>query len=120
MKSTSQRVSTASESVGAEPVGLHIAYNHDLDVSEAFLCAFPSIREALRDERLLERFNYFDQKAKDHKRSFHRLGRWSLILGMVPLVVAAVRMIVGEPLFIRVADANIAAELCGVASVCLV
>lgn len=103
-----------------EPPGLKIEYNHDLDVSEAFLAAYPSIREGLKDERLLETFNYFDGKAKAHKRSFHLFGLWSLILGSVPLVIAAVRMVVGEPRFAHLAVGYSAAELCGVASVCFV
>jgi len=91
-----------------------------LDVSEAFLCAYPSIREALRDQRLLETFSFFDVQARAHKKSFQSLGLWSLILGLVPLVAAAVRMAVGEALFAKVAPANITWEFCGVVSVCFV
>ena len=59
---------------GTKPAGLEVEYNHDLDVSEAFLSAYESIREALKDQRLLDAFNYFDGKAKAHKRSFQLLG----------------------------------------------
>jgi hypothetical protein len=104
----------------AEPAGLRAEYNHDLNVSEEFLAAYPSIRKALKDERLLERFTFFEDRAKSHKRWFHLLGLWSLILGSVPLIIAALRMIVGEGAFAAYTRAYSAAELCGVASICLV
>src|SRR6266478_5611188 len=69
----SSKVSSLATPSGTKPAGLNVEYNHDLDVSEAFLCAYPSIREALRGQRLLKEFIYFDQRAKTHKRSFHCL-----------------------------------------------
>jgi len=109
-----------SEISQPEPPGLIIEYNHDLDVSDDFLVTYEPIRNALKDDRLLKRFNYFDAKAKSHKRSFHLFGLWSLLLGSVPLVIAAVRMVMGEPRFAGIASAYLLAELCGIASVCLV
>jgi len=109
--------STAAGTVNAVPVGLEIEYNHDLDVAEEFLAVYPSIREALKDQRLLKKFVYFDRVARTHKRSFQLLGLWSLVLGLVPLVVAALRMTVGESAFAGVADIGVVSELCGVASV---
>jgi hypothetical protein len=101
----------------APSAGLEIEYNHDLDVAEPFLAVYPSIRDALRDPRLLERFQFFDKVARSHKRSFQLLGLWSLLLGLVPLSTAALRMTIGEAVFARVGEINIASELCGLASV---
>ena len=101
------------------PPGLETKYNHDLDVAEPFLVAYTPIRDALRDQRLLERFDFFDTIAKEHKRSFESLGLWSLVLGVVPLVVAALRMAVGEPAFSRVTEIGVIGEVSGVASVCI-
>jgi len=120
MKLTGGNVSSVATPAGTKPAGLEIEYNHDLDVSEPFLSAYPSIRLALKDQRLLDAFTYFDITARSHKRSFQLLGLWSLVLGLVPLVLSAIRMAVGEPAFSRVAEINVAAELCGVASVCIV
>lgn len=83
--------------VRESPPGLDIEYNHDLNVSEDFLRCYPAIRKALNDERLLERFDYYDREAKKHKRNFQGLGLGALILGLIPLLVAALRMAVGEP-----------------------
>src|ERR1043165_337697 len=100
--------------------GLKVEYNHDLDVSDGFLATYQPIREALRDERLLETFRYFDGEARSHKEAFHRLGIWSLALGSIPLMIAAIRILVGEIHFLPFGVIYSVAELCGVASVVLV
>ena len=99
---------------------LDFQYNHDLDVSEDFLAFYPAIRGVLQDERLLTIFRELDERAQAHKRAFHRLGIGALILGLTPLVVAAVRMTMGEPLFSGIAGINVGAELSGILSMCLV
>lgn len=82
-----------------EESGLRVEYNHDLDVSESFLTVFPSIRDALKDTQLLKKFYYFDEKAIAHKKSFHSLGLWSLILGASSLIATAILIIVQNPAF---------------------
>jgi hypothetical protein len=102
------------------PIGLDIQYNNDLRVSKAFLDQYPSIRDALNDDRLLEAFDRYDRLASDYKRKFHLCGLFSLILGSVPLIVAALRMVVSETYFARAAWVSVVAELCAVASVSLI
>jgi hypothetical protein len=97
--------------------GLAIKYNHDLNPVEEFLSAYPEIRNGLKDVRLLETFSHFDAIAQAHKSSFERLGLISLILGVTPLAMAAVHLTVGEDVFSKVANVNVATELCGVLSV---
>jgi hypothetical protein len=106
--------------MGAEPDGLHIEYNHDLKVSDAFIHAFSLIRGALRDQRLLDEFSYFECQTRTHKWWFHVLGVSSLAFGAVPLVAAAIRMAIGEPIFTVVHRLGAVAELCGLISVCIV
>jgi hypothetical protein len=102
-----------------QPPAVILQYNHDLDVSEKFLAVYSPIRDLLRDERLLAAFKTFDIHALKYKRAFHRLGLWALILGLVPLVLAAIRMMAGEPLFGAVGDVGLVAELCGLLSICV-
>lgn len=116
MADTNNKLS-ASRGDEEAPAGLKVEYNHDLDVSDAFLNAHPNIQEALKDKRLLEAFKYYDDEARSHKRSFHFLGLWSLILGSVPLLLAALRMVAGEAALARVSEIYIGADLCGVASI---
>jgi hypothetical protein len=99
-----------------QPAGLEIEYNHDLNPSEEFLTGYPSIRDALKDDRLPNAFSQYDRLAQAHKRSFQLLGIWSLGLGLAPLLLAAVRLMIGEPAFSKVAAIEVVAELCGVAS----
>ncbi len=120
MKQKSSAVAPAVSLAGEKRAGLNMEYNHDLDVSEGFLCAYPGIRAALKDARLLEAFQFYDRQARAHKRSFQLLGFSSLILGLIPLLVASLRMIAGESAFARMSQISILAEFCGVASVCLV
>ena len=100
------------------PPGLKLEYNHDLDVSEDFLCAHAPIRKALKDERLIRAFTYYDGEARKHKRWFESLGMWILTLALVPLLVAAVRMIVGELAWKE--EISISAETLGLISALLV
>jgi hypothetical protein len=100
--------------------GLVIEYNHDLDVSEGFLSGFSPIRDALRDERLWKRFQEYDKEAKVHKRSFERLGLIALVVGLLPLVTSALRMMIGEPVFASFWGIVLGAEFGGVLSVVLV
>jgi len=80
------------------PPGLYVEYNHDLNVSEAFLQNYAPVQEALRDQRLLAQFKYYDSKAKSHKQMFHLLGFGSLLLGLLTLAAAAISVIAGRSL----------------------
>src|SRR5713226_2914612 len=46
-------------SIGDKPPGLEVEYNHDLNVSERFVAAYPSLRKALKDEPLLQLFDSY-------------------------------------------------------------
>ncbi|MBV9762061.1 MAG: hypothetical protein JO340_15970 [Acidobacteriaceae bacterium] len=100
------------------PPGLKLEYNHDLDVSEDFLRAYTLIRKALKDERLIRAFRYYDGEAKKHKRWFESLGIWTLLLALAPLLVAAIRMIVGDEMWKE--EISTSAETLGLISVLLV
>lgn len=113
-------IPSLNEGDQSKPAGLGIEYNHDLDVSDAFLSVYPSLREALKDARLLKAFKYFDENARSCKWSFQLFGLSSLVFGLVPLSVTAIRMMIGEPAFGRIAGINIPAELCGLFSLCLI
>jgi hypothetical protein len=102
------------------PPGLAVVTNTDLDVPEAFLTGYPAIRDLLKDERLLALFRRYDAHAVWHKRLFHRLGFWSLALGSLPLVMAAVRLVTGEQIFTRLEGLAFATDCCGVIAVVLV
>jgi hypothetical protein len=100
--------------------GMALEYNHDLNVSEAFLAGYPLIRDLLKDQRLLEEFNSFDAIAKSNKRSFQILGFTSLVLGMFPLLISAVRMVTGEPIFLTITALGVVADSCGAVAIALV
>jgi hypothetical protein len=107
-------------SVAKKSPGLAVEYNHDLNVAGEFLASYSSIRDALRDERLWQEFQALDNEAEAHKRSFERLGLLALVLGLLPLVTAALRMMIGEPVFAGLWGLVLAAEFAGVLSVALV
>jgi hypothetical protein len=75
--------------------GMEFQYNHDLNVSEEFLANFARIHHALKDRRLIEAFESYNDKAALHKKWFERLGLISLILGLFSLESAALRMTLG-------------------------
>jgi hypothetical protein len=100
--------------------GLALEYNHDLNVSEEFLASYPLIRDLLKDRRLLEEFHSFDRTAKSSKRAFQTLGFLSLVLGLIPLLISAARMVAGEATFPTIADLSVAADFCGAVAIALV
>jgi hypothetical protein len=75
--------------------GMKFQYNHDLNVSEEFLGNFPKIHHALKDRRLIEAFESYNEKAALHKKWFERLGLISLILGVPSLEAAALQLTLG-------------------------
>jgi len=78
--------------------GLGIEYNHDLNVSEEFLAYNAVIRDALKDQRLLDMFTQYEKEAKSCKRAFQSLGLWSLIFASISLVSAALSVVMGRSL----------------------
>ncbi len=97
-----------------------VQYNHDLEVSEEFLEAFPALRVALRDERLIETFRFYEKEAKKHKRLFHAFGVSSLFLGLFTLAAAAVEVIIGQLFSQIIGRGTILIEFGSVASIILV
>lgn len=75
--------------------GMAFDYNHDLNVSDAFLANFTKIHRALKDRRLIEAFDSYKDKAAFHKKRFESLGLISLILGVVSLELAALQLTLG-------------------------
>jgi hypothetical protein len=100
--------------------GLQTEYNHDLRVSETFLQSHEPIRDALRDDRLLAAFDFYESQAKSHKRMFHALGLWSLILGLLTLASAAMAAMTGQSLIHAFGSWWVAAEGGSAASLILV
>ena len=72
-----------------------VHYNHDLDVDHSLLSVFPTLAEALRDERVLALFKEYDRRARKHKRAFHALGVGSLLSGLMALSWAALSVMTG-------------------------
>ena len=99
----------------AQP-GLHIAYNHDVCVSEEFAQTHATIAEALRDERLLKAFEFYEHQAKHHKRLFHALGFGSLLMGLVTLISAALAAAYGQSMVHVFGRAGVIAEAGSVAA----
>jgi hypothetical protein len=102
------------------PPGMRIEYNHDLDVSSDFLAAFPALDSILKDARLISEFRRFNAIAIRNKRVFHVVGFLSLLFGLVPLVLAAVRLTVGEDRFAHLQLINPIANAFGVAAILMV
>ena len=119
--STSLPVAPAVSGMGGtQSPGMEIEFNHDLNLPDEFLNGYPMIRSLLKDDRLLNRFNDYDGQAKSHKKSFHRLGLWSLTLALLSLGAAAVRLLVSEETFSHYPVIAMAAEFAGVLSVVFV
>ncbi len=97
-----------------------VEYNHDLSVSEKFLEAFPTLRVALRDQRLIDAFQFYEKEAKRHKRSFHVLGASSLFLGLITLSTAAIEVMIGQTSSHVIGWGIILVEFGSVASIILI
>jgi hypothetical protein len=114
-----QLINSSKATTYAMP-GMDIEYNHDLKVSEEFLAGYPTIRDLLKDDRLIGAFEYFDLRAKSHKRMVEVLGVWSLVTGLVPLMAAAVRVMIGEGAFSKLTLLRLTAECSGLVSVLII
>lgn len=97
-----------------------VEYNHDLAVSEKFLEAFPTLRVALRDQRLIEAFQFYDREAKKHKRLFHFFGVSSLFVGLITLAASACEVMIGRSFSDIIGTGTIFVEFGSVASILLV
>jgi len=97
-----------------------VRYNHDLDVAPDFLDAFPTIRIALRDERLLTLFHHFDTEARRAKGAYHSIGVASLALGLIGLSGTAVSIMQGELLGNFLPVLGLGIEGASVASIILI
>lgn len=106
------------ESMSRYPMA--VEYNHDLAVSEKFLEAFPTLRVALRDQRLIDAFQFYEREAKKPKRLFHVFGVSSLFLGLITLAAAAVEVMIGRSLSHTIGWGTIVVEFGSVASIILV
>jgi len=76
--------------------GMKFKFDHDLLLTEEFINVFPSIRRALRDDRLNKQFLDYKKEAEFHKRTFAGLGLASLLFGFFSLASIAVQLILGD------------------------
>src|SRR2546425_1215021 len=65
---TQMRPDSRETQGASNPPGIEVKYNHDLNVSDQFLSSYPAIQGALKDERLVKGFKYYDSRAKRQKR----------------------------------------------------
>ncbi|MBZ5620579.1 MAG: hypothetical protein LAQ69_17915 [Acidobacteriia bacterium] len=67
-------------------------------MSEEFLAQNAVIRDALKDQRLLEMFAHYEAEAKSCKRSFQALGFGSLVFATISLLSVALSVLLGNSL----------------------
>lgn len=63
-------------------------YNHDIDMAPSFADVFPSIKNALHWDALIETFHQYDRLAKHYKRTYRLIGMSALALGAIAIVAA--------------------------------